>query len=53
MLKINKILEVHLYLDRSLVGGDKIVCPQDFRHVVMTVVAVVIAPFFTAIIIAT
>ena len=25
MPKINKILEVHLFLDESLVGGDKIV----------------------------
>ena len=31
----------------------KLSSPRAFRHVVMTVVAVVIAPFFVAIIIAT
>jgi len=30
MLKINKILEVYLSLDKSLVGGDKIVWPSSF-----------------------
>ena len=52
MPKINKILEVYLSLDESLVGDDKIVRPRAFR-LVMTVVAVVVASFFAAIIIAT
>ena len=30
MLKINKILEVHLSLDESLVGDDKIIWPSSF-----------------------
>ena len=30
MQKINKILEVHLSLEESLVGGDKIVWPSSF-----------------------
>jgi len=30
MPKINKILEVHLSLDGSLVGGDRIVSPSSF-----------------------
>jgi len=53
MPKINKILEVHLSLDGSLVSGDKLSGPRAFRRVVMTVVAVVVAPFFAEIIIAT
>jgi len=53
MPKINKILEVYLSLDESLVGDDKIVWPSSFLIVVITVVAVVVAPFFAAIITAT
>ena len=41
-----------LIFDRNLVSGDEVVRPRTFRPVV-TVVAVVIAPFFVAIIIAT
>ena len=50
MPKINKILEVHLSLDESLFGSDKIVWSLSFPCVVMTVVVVVVAPFFEVII---
>jgi len=30
MLKINKILKVHLSLDESLFGGDRIIRPSSF-----------------------
>jgi len=46
MPKINKILELYLSLDESLVG--RVAC-----LVVVMVVAAVVAPFFAAIIIAT
>jgi hypothetical protein len=40
-------------LDRKLVGGDEIAWPSSFFQPAVTVVAVVVAPFSAAIIVAT
>ena len=53
MPKINKILEVYLSLMKVWSVTTKLFGPRAFGLVIVTVVAVVVAPFFAAIIIAT